>query len=57
MGHRIWRVKVDRHRLQMKKRIRKEANIYWTEKICNEEIDRKRIKDIHLRFGHASKKN
>ena len=41
----------------MKKRIRKEANIYWTEKICNEEIDRKRIKDIHLRFGHASKKN
>ena len=39
----------------MKQQIKKEEMIYWTERICNEEIDRKGIKDIHLRFGHASK--
>ena len=67
LGHRIWRVKLNTHKLHMKQRIRKVEKIYWTERICNEEVDRKRIyneeidrkrfKNIHLRFGHASKKN
>ena len=54
MGQRIWRVKVDRQKLHTKQRIKKEK-IYWTERICYDEIDRIIIKDIHLRFDHASK--
>ena len=53
MGQRIWRVKVDRQKLHMKQRFKKEK-ICCTERICYDEIDRKIIKDIHLRFGHAS---
>ena len=46
---------VDRKKTQMKQRNNKEENIYWTERICNEEIDRNSFKLIHLRSGHASK--
>ena len=55
MGHRVWRGKVDRHKLHMKQRNSKEEKIYWKERIRNEKFDRKRIKDLHLRFVHASK--
>ena len=57
LGHRIWRVKDDRKKLHMKQRVSKEEKIFWKERISNEEIDRKKIKDIHLRIGHASKEN
>ena len=56
LRHRTWRVKVVRQKLQLKQRIRNEEKVYWTERICNEEIEKKRIKNIHTGIGHASKK-
>ena len=54
MGQRIRRVKVDRQKLHAKQRIKKKR-IYWTEGNGYDEIERIIIKDIQLRFGHASK--
>ena len=48
---------MDRQNLYLKQRINIEEQNNWSEKICYDTTDRKRIKDVHLRFGHASKKN
>ena len=45
---------MDTQKLHIKQRMKIEEKIYWTERKCDEEIDRK-ILDIHRRFGQASK--
>ena len=56
LRHRTWRVKVVRQKLQLKQRIRNEEKIYWTERICNEEIDKEESKIFILESATEVKK-